>query len=102
MKITEDTARVLAVSSLIAEDKNTNLIRDTFLFAALCITDTPVRDIISDNVSDISLILERLGINNDYELDPAALKMLADRAFQTLRVDVRRIFANASELSRRT
>ena len=102
MRITEDTAKVLAVSSLIAEDKQTNLIRDTFLFAALCITDTPVKDIISDNVTDVSLILERLGINNDYDLDDAALKVLADRAFQNLRIDVRRIFANASELSKRT
>ena len=35
MRITEDTAKVLAVSSLIAEEKNTHLIRDTILFAAL-------------------------------------------------------------------
>ena len=102
MRITEDTAKVLAVSSLIAEDKHTTLIRDTILFAALCITDTPARDILNDNVPDISLILERLGIMNDYELDDAAVKMLADRAFEHLRIDVRRIFANAAELSRRT
>ena len=73
MRITEDTAKVLAVSSLIAEDKHTTLIRDTILFAALCITDTPARDILNDNVPDISLILERLGIMNDYELDDAAV-----------------------------
>ncbi|SDX55873.1 ATP-dependent Clp protease ATP-binding subunit ClpC [Ruminococcaceae bacterium YAD3003] len=102
MRITEDTAKVLAVSSLIAEDKHTSLIRDTILFAALCITDTPARDILNDNVPDVSLILERLGITNDYELDDAAIKMLADRAFEHLRIDVRRIFANAAELSRRT
>ena len=102
MRITEDTAKVLAVSSLIAEDKHTTLIRDTILFAALCITDTPARDILNDNVPDISLILERLGIMNDYGLDDAAVKMLADRAFEHLRIDVRRIFANAAELSRRT
>ena len=33
MRITEDTAKVLAVSSLIAEERNTTLIRDTILFA---------------------------------------------------------------------
>ena len=102
MRITEDTAKVLAVSSLIAEDKHTSLIRDTILFAALCVTDTPAKDILSENVPDISLILERLGIVNDYDLDDQAVKMLADRAFQSLRIDVRRIFSNAAELSRRT
>ena len=102
MRITEDTAKVLAVSSLIAEDKHAQLIRDTILFAALCITDTPAKDIISDNVADVSLILERLGIMNDYDLDDASVKILADRAFQSLRVDVKRIFTNATELSRRT
>ena len=47
MRITEDTAKVLAVSSLIAEEKHTSLIRDTILFAALCVTDTPAIDILS-------------------------------------------------------
>ena len=102
MRITEDTAKVLAVSSLIAEEKHTSLIRDTILFAALCVTDTPARDILGENVPDLSLVLERLGVDSDYELDDAAVKMLADRAFSSLRIDVRRIFANASDLSRRT
>ena len=102
MRITEDTAKVLAVSSLIAQEKRTTLIRDTILFAALCITDTPAKDIISENVQETSLILERLGMDLDIELDDAAIKMLADRAFQSLRIDVRKIFQNASDLSRRT
>ena len=102
MRITEDTAKVLAVSSLIAEEKHTSLIRDTILFAALCVTDTPARDILGENVPDLSLVIERLGVDSDYELDDAAVKMLADRAFSNLRIDVRRIFANASDLSRRT
>ena len=102
MRITEDTAKVLAVSSLIAEEKHTTLIRDTILFAALCITDTPAKDIISENVPETSLILERLGMDLEFDLDDAAVKMLADRAFQNLRIDVRKIFANASDLSRRT
>ena len=102
MRITEDTAKVLAVSSLIAEEKHTSLIRDTILFAALCVTDTPARDILSENIPDLNLVLERMGIDGDYELDDNALKMLADRAFSSLRIDVRRIFANAADLSRRT
>ena len=102
MRITEDTAKVLAVSSLIAEEKRTSLIRDTILFAALCVTDTPAREILNENVPDLSLVIERLGVESDYELDEAALKMLADRAFSSLRIDVRRIFANAADLSRRT
>jgi len=102
MRITEDTAKVLAVSSLIAQEKRTTLIRDTILFAALCITETPAKDIISENVQETSLILERLGMDLDIELDDAAIKMLADRAFQSLRIDVRKIFQNASDLSRRT
>ena len=102
MRITEDTAKVLAVSSLIAEERHTSLIRDTILFAALCVTDTPAKDILSENVPDMSLILERLGVEGEYDLDNNAVKMLADRAFQTLRIDVRRIFSNASDLSRRT
>ena len=102
MRITEDTAKVLAVSSLIAEEKNTTLIRDTILFAALCVTDTPAREILKENITDLSLVTARLGVQDDYDLDDAALKMLADRAFSRLRIDARRIFANASELSRRT
>ena len=102
MRITEDTAKVLAVSSLIAEEKHTSLIRDTILFAALCVTDTPARDILSENIPDLSLVLERLGVEGEYEMDDSALKMLADRAFSSLRIDVRRIFANAADLSRRT
>ena len=102
MRITEDTAKVLAVSSLIAEEKNTHLIRDTILFAALCVTDTPAKDILSENVPDLSLVAERLGVDGGYELDDASLKMLADRAFSNLRIDVRRIFANAADLSRKT
>ncbi len=102
MRITEDTAKVLAVSSLIAEERHTSLIRDTILFAALCVTDTPAKEILSENVPDMSLILERLGVEGEYDLDDNAVKMLADRAFQTLRIDVRRIFSSASDLSRRT
>ena len=102
MRITEDTAKVLAVSSLIAEEKHTSLIRDTILFAALCVTETPAREILSENVPDLSLVIERMGVDSDYEPDDAALKMLADRAFSSLRIDVRRIFANAAELSRKT
>ena len=102
MRITEDTAKVLAVSSLIAEEKHTSLIRDTILFAALCVTDTPARDILSENIPDLSLVLERMGVEGEYEMDDSALKMLADRAFSSLRIDVRRIFANAADLSRRT
>ena len=102
MRITEDTAKVLAVSSLIAEERQTSLIRDTILFAALCVTDTPAKEILSENVPDMSVILDRLGVDSEYELDDAAVKMLADKAFSSLRIDVRRIFANAADLSRRT
>ena len=102
MRITEDTAKVLAVSSLIAEERNTTLIRDTILFAALCVTDTPAKEILSENVPDMSVILDRLGVESEDELDDAAVKMLADKAFSSLRIDVRRIFANAADLSRRT
>ena len=83
MRITEDTAKVLAVSSLIAEEKHTSLIRDTILFAALCVTDTPARDILSENIPDLSLVLERMGVEGEYEMDDSALKMLADRAFSS-------------------
>ena len=102
MRITEDTAKVLAVSSLIAEEKHMVAIRDTILFAALCVTDTPARDILNENIADLSVVTERLGVEGDYEPDEAELKPLADRAFSNLRIDVRRIFANAAELSRRT
>jgi len=102
MRITEDTAKVLAVSTLIAEERHASLIRDTILFAALCVTDSPAKDILSENIPDMSLVLERLGVDGDYDLDNSQIKMLADRAFQTLRIDVRRIFTNATDLSRRT
>ena len=102
MRITEDTAKVLAVSTLIAEERHASLIRDTILFAALCVTDSPAKEILSENIPDMSLVLERLGVDGDYDLDNSQIKMLADRAFQTLRIDVRRIFTNATDLSRRT
>ena len=102
MRITEDTAKVLAVSSIIAEERKISLIRDTSLFAALCVTDTPAKDILTENVPDLSVVLERLGVEGDYDLDENTIKILADRAFQNLRLDVRRIFSNASDLSRKT
>ena len=102
MRITEDTAKVLAVSSIIAEERKIQLIRDTSLFAALCVTDTPARDILKENVPDLSVVIERLGADGDYDLDENTVKLLADRAFQSLRIDVRRIFSNASDLSRKT
>ena len=102
MRITEDTAKVLAVSSIIAEERKISLIRDTSLFAALCVTDTPAKDILTENVPDLSVVLERLGVEGDYDLDENTVKILADRAFQNLRLDVRRIFSNASDLSRKT
>ncbi len=102
MRITEDTAKVLAVASIMADERHTSLIRDTILFAALCVTDTPAKDILEENVPDLSVVIERLGVEGSYDLDEAAVKMLADRAFQNLRIDVKRIFANAAELSRRT
>ncbi len=102
MRITEDTAKVLAVASIIAEEKHTLVIRDTILFAALCATDTPARDILSENIADLSIVTDRLGVDSDYEPEESSIKALADRAFSNLRIDVRRIFANAAELSRRT
>ena len=102
MRITEDTAKVLAVSSIIAEEKHTTSIRDTILFAALCVTDTPAKDILEENIPDLSLVIERLGVDGDYDLEDTSLKLLADKAFSNLRIDVRRIFANAADLSRRT
>ncbi len=102
MRISEDTARVLAHSQLIADDRHTSLIRDTILFAALCITDSPAKETIEENVPNVGVILEKLGIHGDYEIDDEAIKPLADKAFSNLRIDVRRLFANAAELSRRT
>ena len=102
MRISEDTARALACSQLIASERHTSLIRDTFLFAAMCLTESPAKETIDENVQDISAIFEKLGINGDYELDEDTFKALADKAFSNLRMDVRRLFANAAELSRRT
>ena len=102
MRISEDTAKVLAYSQLIADDRHTSLIRDTIIFAAICITDSPAKETIEENVSNVNAILEKLGISGDYELDDESVKALADKAFSNLRIDVRRVFANAAELSRRT
>ena len=102
MKISEDTARVLACSELIADDKHTSLIRDTILFGALCLTESPAKETIEENVPNVNAILDKLGIHGDYEPDEDSLKALADKAFSNLRIDVRRIFTNAAELSRRT
>ncbi|MCR4702734.1 MAG: ATP-dependent Clp protease ATP-binding subunit [Saccharofermentans sp.] len=102
MRISEDTARVLACSQLIADERHTSLIRDTILFAALCLAESPAKEAIEENVSNVNSILEKLGIDGDYEIDEESVKPLADKAFSNLRIDVRRIFANAAELSRRT
>ncbi len=102
MRISEDTAKVLAYSQLLADERHTSLIRDTIIFAAICITDSPAKETIEENVSNVNAILEKLGISGDYELDDESVKALADKAFSNLRIDVRRVFANAAELSRRT
>ena len=102
MRITEDTAKVLAVASIIAQEKHTSLIRDTILFASLCVTDSPAKDILSECIPDMSIVTDRFGVSEEYVLDEDSLKAFADKAFSNLRTDVRRIFSNASELSRRT
>lgn len=102
MRITEDTAKVLATASLIADEKHAALIRDTILFASLCVTDSHAKEILSENIPDLSLIVEQMGIESEYDLEDHVLKTLADKAFSSLRMDVRRIFAQAAELSRRT
>ena len=102
MRISEDTARVLACSQIIADERHTSLIRDTLLFAALCLTDSPAKEAIEENVSSTDAILEKLGVEGDYEIDEESVKPLADKAFSNLRIDVRRLFANAADLSRRT
>ena len=102
MRISEDTARALACSQLIASERHTSLIRDTFLFAAICLTESPAKETLEENVPDISVILEKLGINGDYELDEETFRALADKGFSNLRMDLKRVFVNAAELSRRT
>ena len=102
MRISEDTARALACSQLIASERHTSLIRDTFLFAGICLTESPAKETIDENVPNTGVILDKLGINGDYELDDDSFRALADKAFSNLRMDVRRLFANAAELSRRT
>ena len=102
MRISEDTARVLACSQIIAEERHTSLIRDTILFAALCLTDSPAKEAIEENVSNTDAILEKLGVDGDYEIDEESVKPLADKAFSNLRIDVRRVFWTEADLSRRT
>ena len=97
MRISEDTARVLACSQLIADEKHTSLIRDTIIFAALCLAESPAKEAIEENVSNANSILEKLGVDGDYEIDEESVKPLADKAFSNLRIDVRRIFANAAD-----
>ncbi len=102
MRITEDTAKVLATSMIIAEEKHSSLIRDTFLFAALCIADTSAKEILEENILNLSLVSERLGLDAEIELDQEAVKTYAERAIRNMRIDAKRIFQNAVELSRRT
>ena len=102
MRISEDTAKVLSCSQLIANERHTSLIRDTFIFAAICLVDSPAKETIEENVSNVNAMLDRLGVSGDYEMDEDTYKALADKAFSNLRIDVRRVFANAAELSRRT
>ncbi|MCR4688187.1 MAG: ATP-dependent Clp protease ATP-binding subunit [Saccharofermentans sp.] len=102
MRITEDSALVLATAAVISESKHTSLVRDTSVFAALCCADTQAREIIANNVSNIDDITDYLGMTGDYELDRESVKQLADTAFANLRIDVKRILKSSYELAQAT
>ena len=104
MRISEDSAKILAVAGEIAEAKHTPLIRDTLLFAAMTCADTPVKDIIADNTPNMDALLEALGISGfESELvDRESVKYAADKAFGQIRQDVRRILSFSADVSRKT
>ena len=104
MRISEDSAKILAVAGEIAEAKHTPLIRDTLLFAAMVCADTPVKDIIADNTPNMDALLDALGISGfESELvDRESVKYAADKAFGQIRQDVRRILSFSADVSRKT
>ena len=102
MRITEDTALVLATAALISESVHTSLVRDTSVFAALCYADTPAREIIEANVDNIDSITEYLGMTGEFDISREQIKPLADAAFSNLRIDVKRILRASSELATAT
>jgi ATP-dependent Clp protease ATP-binding subunit ClpC len=95
MRISEDSAKILAVAGEIADAKHTTLIRDTLLFSAMLCTDTIVKDIIEENTPNMNALLDAMAIS-DFEsaMDRDSMKVMADRAFEHLRVDVRRILSS--------
>ena len=103
MRISEDSAKILAVAGEIADAKHTTLIRDTLLFSAMLCTDTIVKDIIEENTPNMNALLDAMEIS-DFEsaMDRDSMKVMADRAFEHLRVDVRRILSYGSDVSRKT
>ena len=103
MRISEDSAKILAVAGEIATAKHTTLIRDTLLFAGMVCADTPVKDIIADNTSNMDALLEALGISGfESELDSESMKYAADKAFGQIRQDVKRILSYSADVSRKT
>ncbi|MBR5358232.1 MAG: ATP-dependent Clp protease ATP-binding subunit [Clostridiales bacterium] len=103
MRISEDSAKILAVAGEIAAEKHTTLIRDTLLFSAMVVTDTPVKDIIADNTANMDALLDALGISDfESELDRETVRYAADKAFGQIRQDVRRILSYSADVSRKT
>ncbi|MBP5159411.1 MAG: hypothetical protein ILP10_03840, partial [Lachnospiraceae bacterium] len=103
MRISEDSAKILAVAGEIAETKRTPLIRDTMLFASMICADTVVKDIISENTENIDAVREALDIADfETDMDRDAMKLMADKAFGQLRYDVRRIMSYGADVSRKT
>ena len=103
MRISEDSAKILAVACEIAETKHTALIRDTLLFSAMICTDTVVKDIIADNTQNMDALKEAMGISGfESDMDRETMKLMADKAFGQLRIDVKRILTYSSDVSRKT
>ena len=103
MRISEDSAKILAVAGEIAETKRTTLIRDTMLFGSMISADTVVKDIISENTQNMDAVREALELSDfETDMDRETMKIMADKAFGQLRYDVRRIMSYGADVSRKT
>jgi len=103
MKFSEETGKVIISARLIANDDNQDMINDLHILKALITIESGAKEAIKNNVSNYDSFVQRFDIDDSLnEVDLERQSNLIDEGIRSFRVDIRRAFTSASEISRRT
>ncbi|MBO4636217.1 MAG: ATP-dependent Clp protease ATP-binding subunit [Clostridiales bacterium] len=98
MKISEETARVMAISKRLTESSGKQMIATDAVLCALAAVDSPAKDILEENSVTADAIADRIDADLSVA-DGDIFNREIDEAMRSLRLETRKLIANASELA---